>query len=91
MPFRFNCHFSEMGYLDRIKAWREGVNTACGQVEAAETLDQFEKNHSNLFAETTDLGSDIELGFRGSLANYLRSPTADVNRNTIFLPLMAFS
>ena len=67
-----------MGFLERINQWKVSVNYACGQVEAAETLDQFEKEHDNLFTDTTDVGVDIELGFRGSLAEFLKSPVEEV-------------
>ena len=70
--------FTTMGYLERINQWKVSVNSACGQVEAEETLDQFEKEHDNLFTDTTDVGVDIELGFRGLLAELLKSPVKEV-------------
>ena len=64
-----------MGYLERIKRWKQCVGGACS---AAEAPDQFAKDHADLFADKTELGTDMEISIRGLLSDHLKSSASEV-------------
>ncbi len=67
-----------MGYLERIKRWKQCVAGACSVSEAPETFDQFAKEHADLFADKTELGTDMEISIRGLLSDHLKSSASEV-------------
>ncbi len=67
-----------MGYLERIKRWKQCVAGACSVSEAPEAFDQFAKEHADLFADKTELGTDMEISIRGLLSDHLKSSASEV-------------
>jgi hypothetical protein len=66
-----------MGYLERISDWKACINAAFRDGCSGSALDALEKSNAKLFAETGDIGGDLEISFREVLAGFLESSCAN--------------
>jgi hypothetical protein len=62
-----------MGYLERICAWKTCIDASFRDGCSGSSLDALEKTNDKLFAETGDIGADLEISFREVLGGFLEA------------------